>query len=392
MEATTTTIARWNRSRRARLYLLRHSRWDALLVLLALAHGLLLLLMPSIAVIGIGLWWNTNTIGHNFIHLPFFQSRGLNAIFSGYLSVLTGVPQTLWRERHLAHHRTTPWRLRWSNELALESLMVLTTWALISALAPRFFLLVYVPGYLLGLALCQVQGHYEHAQGTTSHYCPLYNLLFFNDGFHAEHHARPGQHWTRLHRESVSSPASRWPAVLRWLDARPLEALERLVLRSPVLQRFVLQRHERAWSRLLRKMPAPRRVTIVGGGLFPRTALVLKKLTPEAKLIIVDAVPAHIETANHWLNGSAEYRTTFYTQDSAQIAEGSDLVVFPLSFQGAKHEIYERPPAKTVVVHDWIWRPRGQTAIVSWLLLKRLNLVSRPRSATFQCRVPPKRE
>jgi len=26
-------------------------------------------------------------------------------------------------------------------------------------------------------------------------------------------------------------------------------------------------------------------------------------------------------------------------------------------------------------VHDWLWRPRGRSAVVSPLLLKRLNLV-----------------
>jgi hypothetical protein len=27
------------------------------------------------------------------------------------------------------------------------------------------------------------------------------------------------------------------------------------------------------------------------------------------------------------------------------------------------------------VVHDWLWRPRGRSVVVSLLLLKRLNLV-----------------
>ena len=82
----------------------RHSRWDALLVFLALAHGALLLARPSIPLIAVALWWNANTISHNFIHLPFFRSRALNRLFSWYLTALLGIPQTLWRERHLAHH------------------------------------------------------------------------------------------------------------------------------------------------------------------------------------------------------------------------------------------------------------------------------------------------
>jgi len=27
------------------------------------------------------------------------------------------------------------------------------------------------------------------------------------------------------------------------------------------------------------------------------------------------------------------------------------------------------------IVHDWIWRPRGESRVVSWLLLKRVNVV-----------------
>lgn len=49
--------------------------------------------------------------------------------------------------------------------------------------APAFFVWTYVPGYLAGLLLCAVHGHYEHAAGTTSHYGRLYNLLCFNDGY-----------------------------------------------------------------------------------------------------------------------------------------------------------------------------------------------------------------
>ena len=30
-----------------------------------------------------------------------------------------------------------------------------------------------------------------------------------------------------------------------------------------------------------------------------------------------------------------------------------------------------------VLVHDWIWARRGRGVVVSWLLLKRLNLVAR---------------
>ena len=70
----------------ARLF--QHSVWDAALVLLAAAHGVVLLTAPGVLVIAVGLWWNSNTISHNFIHNPFFRSRSLNRGFAAYLSVL----------------------------------------------------------------------------------------------------------------------------------------------------------------------------------------------------------------------------------------------------------------------------------------------------------------
>jgi hypothetical protein len=59
------------------------------------------------------------------------------------------------------------------------------------------------------------------------------------------------------------------------------------------------------------------------------------------------------------------------------VPEGADLVVVPLSFKGRRASVYAQPPqACAFLVHDWIWRVRGRSAIVSWLLLKRVNLVT----------------
>ncbi|PYK57296.1 MAG: hypothetical protein DME21_17640, partial [Verrucomicrobia bacterium] len=87
---------------------LRHSPWDALFVALAVVHGIVLLAFPSIPLIALGLWWNANTISHNFIHLPFFRARSLNMVFSAFESLVLGIPQRLWRDRHLAHHADKP--------------------------------------------------------------------------------------------------------------------------------------------------------------------------------------------------------------------------------------------------------------------------------------------
>jgi hypothetical protein len=359
----------------ARQGVLRHSRRDALLVVLAFAHGAVLLALPCLPVVALGLWWNSNTIAHNAIHNPFFRSPRLNAAFALYESVLLGVPQSVWRGRHLAHHAGTTWRPRLTRRLVLETMLVLTLWAVLLVGWPAFFLTAYAPGYLLGLALCWLHGHFEHHRGTVSHHGAIYNTLFFNDGCHVEHHERPGLHWTRLpQRTRAGVPTSRWPAVLRWLDLVSLEGLERLVLRSPRLQRFMLARHEAAFRRLLPDLAGANRVTIVGGGLFPRTLLVLRGLLPAAHFTVLDRDAENLRLAGSFITGDVEFLHAAYHPD---LVRQADVVVFPLAFCGDRGEIYRDPPAPVVVLHDWLWRRRGKGAVVSLLLLKRLNLVRR---------------
>src|SRR3989442_7427337 len=100
---------------------------------LAAAQGVLLLAMPTAPTIALGLWWNSNTISHNFIHRPFFRRRWANLLFAAYLSVLLGIPQSLWRDRHLAHHAGIHGRLRLSGELALQAVLVLSLWTVMAA-------------------------------------------------------------------------------------------------------------------------------------------------------------------------------------------------------------------------------------------------------------------
>jgi hypothetical protein len=165
---------------------------------------------------------------------------------------------------------------------------------------------------------------------------------------------------------------SRWPAVLRWLEAVNLEFLERCVLRSTTLQRYLLRTHERAFRALLPRILKPHTVTIVGGGLFPRTALILERLLPEAQIRIVDASIENIETARAFLGGGVEFVHAIYGSAAADTA---DLVVIPLAFIGDRGAFYKRRMAGPTLVHDWIWARHGEGARVSLLLLKRMNLV-----------------
>lgn len=382
----------------------RWATWDVLPVALALAHGALLLAWPSIPLVAVGLWWNANTISHHAIHRPFFRTRALNASFSCYLSLVLGFPQSLWRSRHLAHHLAIEGR-RERHDLKLAPFdfgAVVALWGTLLVLAPRFLLTVYLPGFLLGLGLCYLQGHYEHTRGTVSHYGWLYNFLLFNDGYHIEHHARPAANWRDLPRHRTSGAnASRWPAVLRWLELVNLCALERVVLRFPALQRFVLKCHERAFRSLLIELPPVRCVGIVGGGLYPRTALILRRLLPESRLALIDQSESNLAIARSFLSWERRHpcllRGSVATEPQGRQgclrSQGSqefinqrfepaapcdfDLLVIPLAFDGDRRAIYERPSASAVIVHDWIWRRRGSNAVVSWLLLKRLNLVMR---------------
>ena len=354
---------------------------DAIFISLAVAHAAALLVVPSIPLIALALWWNANTIAHNFIHRPFFRRAGANRAFSAFLSLVLGIPQSLWRQRHLQHHAELadghPRALVVTRAIVIETALVLALWSTIAIVAPRGFLLVYLPGWLLGMALCQLQGHYEHARGTTSHYGRVYNLLFFNDGYHVEHHMRPAADWRELPALADRSVrGSRWPAVLRWLEGPPtlhgLELLERAVLRSAWLQRFVIDRHERAFQALLPSLGPIARITVVGGGLFPRTALILRRLLPHATLTIVDASATNLESARRFLGDDVTFVHARHDPDDHIEA---DLVVVPLAYSGNRQRIYEEPPAARVIVHDWIWSRHQASARVSWLLLKRLNFV-----------------
>lgn len=362
---------------------LRHSPWDGLLIALSLLHGMALMAMPSAPLVAVGVWWNSNTISHSFVHLPFFRASWCNRLYSFYLTLVLGFPQSLWRDRHLAHHAGVAYRLRITTPILLEALLVGALWATLLSLAPAFFLTVYLPGYAVGMALCYLHGYFEHADGTVSHYGLLYNLSFFNDGYHVEHHLRPSTHWTQLpDHPSPNAKTSRWPAVLRWIDVIPvhgIEWLEGLALRSRFLQRMLLRTHGRALRALLPEMSNALTVKIVGGGMFPRTAILLRELLPEAEITIVDASLKNIDTSRAFLDEGVQVTHELFT---GMPDDDTDLVVIPLAYVGDRHALYQTPPAPIVLVHDWIWSKRGDSVVVSPFLLKRLNLVRRNHSST----------
>src|SRR4029077_7041303 len=91
-----------------------------------------------------------------------------------------------------------------------------------------------------------------------------------------------------------------------------LESLERRVLTSPWLQQCILHSHRKAIRALLPHLPPVRRATLVGGGLFPRTALILRELIPEAQIEIVDASLSNIGVARPFFGGEVIFKNRQY--------------------------------------------------------------------------------
>ena len=336
-----------------------------------------------------------------------YRSRPLNRLFSLYLTLVTGVPQTLWRAQHLSHHAGAAAGSR-RRQLGVfggcELALLGGLWLALGWLVPLRLVGAYLPGFGLGMLLCHLQGHYEHngqpvaSEPGVSYYGAAYNFLWFNDGYHAEHHRYPGAHWSALPGRRVppgQATASALPPLLRFLEAlgplanrlqaRALVALEQLALRPGPIQRFMLRTHEQALRQLLDRVELRRglsvpRIGIVGGGLFPRTALLLARLLPQAHLTLIDASAAHVALARATLLGAgiAPARFTLRAERfDPRRHRDFELLVFPLGFAGDRGALYRPLPGEPPrLIHDWAWRRRVPCSVlVSPWLAKRLSLV-----------------
>jgi fatty acid desaturase len=199
--------------------------------------------------------WNVQSISHNFIHNPFFTSDWLNRAFSVLETLVMGVPQTIYHHYHLNHHfgdndapgpdgTTKDWgstyrhgkngqpeafwsycligffrfelgpcfRMigRWGRKhvilVTVESLALAAMWLGMFLVDWRYFVAFYLPSYYLGWVLTYAHTyalHYNAKPGnyyanSVSSYHRLYNWVFFNNGYHQEHHWDPKAHWTRM--------------------------------------------------------------------------------------------------------------------------------------------------------------------------------------------------
>jgi fatty acid desaturase len=199
--------------------------------------------------------WNMQCLSHNFIHNPFFRSPWLNRVFSVLESVALGVPHVFYHHYHMNHHwgdndrkgpdgttrdwssiyrhspndepepfwrycllsyfrvEVTPlvrrvWRHGWKEILqaTVELVVVGLFWLTMLWVDWRYFVFFYLPGHYLGWTLSYAEGYLEHYgampgnpfANSVSSYHHLYNLLWFNNGYHQEHHWDPKVHWTRM--------------------------------------------------------------------------------------------------------------------------------------------------------------------------------------------------
>src|SRR5690349_3025021 len=132
----------------------RTSFADAMLVSSPLVAGALVVMHPSALLIAFATWWVANTSAHNFIHRPFFAHAAANRAYSLVLTLVIGMPQTIWRDRHLAHHAKRRWTLNVTTQLVVETFALGCGWVILFATAREFLVTVYAVGLGMGLVLC----------------------------------------------------------------------------------------------------------------------------------------------------------------------------------------------------------------------------------------------
>jgi fatty acid desaturase len=103
----------------------------------------------------------------------------------------------------------------------------------------QFLLFFWLPIFYFGWFFTYFANYYEHFGATPgsryadsiSYYGWLYNSLFFNEGYHQEHHLRPNAHWSER------------PAIYQKLSQQ-LDKADRVILQFPPPLGFLHHRGE----------------------------------------------------------------------------------------------------------------------------------------------------
>ena len=206
-------------------------------------------------------FYNTIFATHNFLHCPYFKSKRLNTLFATFNSANLFVPQSLYQAHHTIHHRynndpirngttrdpSSTYRygkndnhehvLKYSllgifrgtqfswvevqrrketpqfyRELA-TMIVVALFWCWIDV---KWFAFAFVPLFYASWFMTHVENYYDHFRApdaenfyvnSVSYYGKLFNLFYFNEGYHQEHHIAPSCHWTdrATHAASVNA-------------------------------------------------------------------------------------------------------------------------------------------------------------------------------------------
>ena len=203
---------------------------------------------------------NYQCISHNFIHNPFFRNKLANRIFSQLNSLSLGIPQTLYKYHHLNHHQFNNdakdpvtgqtsdhssiyrrskhlnrpesilsyalvgvWRTdlgsyyrtasgrQLAYQVWIELIYLVCFYALLMYLSPTYTCLWLLPAWYLGQALALAENYLEHygadphdiKANSVSCYNPIYNFIWFNNGYHQEHHCSPRVHWTLIPKQRL---------------------------------------------------------------------------------------------------------------------------------------------------------------------------------------------
>ncbi|MBL8783564.1 MAG: fatty acid desaturase [Deltaproteobacteria bacterium] len=368
----------------ANVWVLVATAIHALVVVGALAAGWVGVPLLALAVV-----WGSNTISHIHLHTPIFAANIANRIFSVGLTLALGVPQSIWKARHLRHHARHPERVPRvvRGAAIIEIAMIVGMLSALVAVSPAVAA-IWSAGVALGYLLSGLQGKMEHdgevAEGWST-YGKWHNRIWLNDGHHAEHHRHPGVHWSELPRRRLpDAPRAAHGPLWRglgWFVPAALGALERGVMRSRWLREAVVAVHARAIAKVWRQTsePAPSSVLIVGGGLFPRTALVVDRLWPESAIVIVDCDPKSIALGQAYLARHAPGLAARVRWEARRFdgdARGCALVSLPLALRALGATAGD---GTRRLVHTWVWRrprgPRPATAVVAWWLMKRVTRV-----------------
>ena len=210
--------------------------------------------LPLLLLYAVSISWNINGISHNFLHNPYFTSHALNRAFSLVESLAIGFSQAFYTWVHNRHHsgnsdrpdengNTIDWLSIYKHgengqpedvwgyafksffrddlgalykglykqspanaHFGIIELVCLGLMIIVMALINVKALLVMIVFNYIGNCLSSLNGYFEHyganpdkpiAWGVSS-YNWLYNLLWFNNGYHAEHHMRPRMHWMKM--------------------------------------------------------------------------------------------------------------------------------------------------------------------------------------------------